>query len=75
MPKRKLMTKYDWWILFILAIFGASLLIHWFVEPEVATAQTVELRDCRSNEECLALYCEGNTGYVQEVDLTKLCHD
>lgn len=70
-PKNDTMTRF----LFVLAVLGLLLGAWLWANPESAKAKTIELRDCRTNEECLRLYCEGNTGYVQDSALTKLCHE
>ena len=59
--------------LFVLVVLFFIFAI-WVFKHPIAQAKTIELRDCRTNAECLQLYCAGGTGYVQDSSLTKLCH-
>lgn len=58
-------------VVVVLTVFALNWMVDNFFTP--ARAQTIELRDCRTNEECLRLYCEGAPNYVQDEKLTALC--
>ena len=59
--------------LFILAVLGLLLGAWLLSHPESAKAKTIELRDCRTNEECERIYCSGEAmNYVQD---KSICHD
>jgi len=58
-------------VLFIAILAGLALWAALTAYP--AEAKTIELKKCRTNEECLRLYCEGAPNYVQDEKLTALC--
>ena len=67
-PKKKKQFPY---LLLILVIFLISWLIHSFVEPSVATAKTLEAKDCMSNQCILDIVCGEETDYTNVKDI---CH-
>lgn len=67
-PKNDLWQRFA----FIMAL-GLILLGAWAIANPVAKAKTIELRDCRTNAECLQIYCSGEAvNYVQD---KSICHD
>jgi len=73
-PSKDLPKKKDdlvWRVLFLAVLFGLGLWAALHAYP--AEAKTIELKNCRTNAECLQLYCEGAPGYVRDEEIIAGC--